>query len=288
MTEKCERAFILFMSVFEGIVGHEIIIRVLEHALQEPAHGYLFCGPRGVGKTTVGERFATGLLEVGDGVLSSHPDFIRLTREEGAREIVVKQVRELLNRMQLTSARGGYKVALIEQAERLNEEAANALLKAVEEPSPKTVYLFITEQPDRLPATLRSRLTKIEFGSIRRAVRQPAEGSGEAGMVWDETLNTLLGGPLGKRLAAIERLAQSVEGQEDPETAWREALEGLMRALDQAFEGQPAMAMRLAKGLTKAWALVGSVISPRLALEWALIPDEAKQGRAIPRIMQGG
>ncbi len=168
------------MSIFDGIIDHDTIARVLEKALDKPAHGYLFCGPRGVGKTTVAERLAVGLLEdhatpntqyvTQDGqhvsLLASHPDFVRLGREEGAREIVVKQVRELIARMQLTSARGGYKIALIEQADRLNEEAANALLKAVEEPSPKTVYIFIAEQPDRLPATLRSRLVKIEFGRV--------------------------------------------------------------------------------------------------------------------------
>jgi DNA polymerase III delta prime subunit len=85
-------------------------------------------------------------------MVEHHPDFVRIRREEGAREIVVKQARELLARMQLTSAYGGYKVALIEEADRLNEEAANALLKAVEEPSAHTIYIFLAEQPDRLPA----------------------------------------------------------------------------------------------------------------------------------------
>ncbi len=85
------------MSVFANIIGHEPILRVLTHTLSKPAHAYLFCGPRGVGKMTVAEKFTQGLLQ--ETSLSSHPDFIRLAREEGAREIVVKQARELLARI---------------------------------------------------------------------------------------------------------------------------------------------------------------------------------------------
>lgn len=331
------------MSVFSGIVGHEAILRILEHALVKPAHGYLFCGPRGAGKTTVAERLAIALLceaggrrqEAGqnlstihDSRLSSHPDFVRLQREEGAKEIVVKQVRELILRMQLTSARGGYKVALIEQADRLNEEAANALLKVVEEPSLKTVYIFLAEQPDRLPATLRSRLVKVEFGRVATKViegwLQEAGGRGQGagsgpkvsgqrfsevaeqsrgcpGVAWrfafgeEEAWHTtvdwsgltasLLAPPLGKQLAAIEKMTQAVESQDDVETAWREALERVMQVLDAGFEQNPEAALRLGKGLARAWHLVGSAISPRLGIEWALIPEEAKQGRVLPRIM---
>lgn len=254
-------------------------------------------------------------------LLSSHPDFIRLGREEGAKEIVVKQVRELIVRMQLTSARGGYKVALIEQADRLNEEAANALLKVVEEPSAKTVYIFLAEQPDRLPATLRSRLVKMEFGRVatketEKWLEEEVRGDrnvqtfgkiaeqsrgcpgiawrlsfGEeeawyTSVDWSGLTTSLLGPPLGKQLAAIEKLTQIVESQDDVETAWREALERVMQVLDTGFEQNPEAALRLGRGLAKAWQLVGSSVSPRLALEYALIPEEAKQGRMIPKIVR--
>lgn len=359
------------MSVFADIIGHEPIIRVLNHALSKPAHGYLFCGPRGVGKGSVAERFVGGLLGytshithhassesetvphhdasrvMRDAWLSSHPDFIRIVREEGAREIVVKQARELIARMQLTSARGGYKIALIEEADRLNEEAANALLKAVEEPSANTVYIFLAEQPDCLPATLRSRLVKMEFGRVPTktiegwlserglqppppplsggsqkatpdkgesqksppdkggwgvSVREVAEQSrGCPGIAyhlvfdeerswhqdfdWQKTIDILLAPPLGKQLAVIENLTKIIESQSDAETAWHEALDHLMRGLDARFADQPIESTRLAQGFSRAWKLVGSAISPRLAIEYALIPESAKQGRMIPRIL---
>lgn len=340
------------MSVFADIIGHEPIIRVLDHALAKPAHGYLFCGPRGAGKGSVAERFAAGLLLGPDAPsfheLNTHPDFIRIAREEGAREIVVKQARELLTRMQLTSARGGYKIALIEEADRLNEEAANALLKAVEEPSPNTVYLFLAEQPDRLPATLRSRLVKMEFGRVptktiegwlrvlssrtqsdgerdlarsdgaarsftsSNSVQDDKEGGDSFGTIaiqsrgcpgtafrlafasediwyqdfdWQKILDILLAPSFGKQLAAIETLTKTIESQSDPETAWHEALDHLMRGLDTRFAAHPTESVRLAEGLSRAWNLVGSAISPRLAIEYALAPAASKQGRMIPRIL---
>ena len=229
----------------------------------------------------------------------------------------MKQVRELIARMQLTSARGGYKIALIEEADRLNEEAANALLKAVEEPSANTVYIFLAEQPDRLPATLRSRLVKMEFGRVptktiegwlsehvsrithHATIAEQSRGcpgiafhlafdeerSWHQDFDWQKTLDVLLAPPLGKQLAAIESLTKIIESQSDAETAWHEALDHLMRGLDARFADQPAESTRLAQGLSRAWKLVGSAISPRLAIEYALIPESAKQGRMIPRIL---
>jgi len=288
---------------------------VLTHALAKPAPGYLFCGPRGVGKGTITEQFIAGLLS---GAVQTHPDFMRVVREEGAREIVVKQARELIGRMQLTSACGGYKVALIEEADRLNEEAANALLKAVEEPSKNTVYVFLAEQPDRLPATLRSRLTKIEFGRV--PIKQIADwlatlpltpmvntqkiaeqSRGCPGIAWRlacgeetawdqeidwvKTLDALLSPPIGKQLAVIEYLTKTIESQQDPESAWHVGLDRLMCGLHAHFGVHPFVAAQLGHGLVHAWKLVGGAISPRLAIEYALIPDHAKQGRMIPRIL---
>jgi hypothetical protein len=249
--------------------------------------------------------------------------------------------------MQLTSARGGYKVALIEEADRLNEEAANALLKAVEEPSPNTVYLFLAEQSDRLPATLRSRLVKMEFGRVPtktiegwlRVLSSRTQSDGERDLArsdvatrsftssnsvqddrggdsygaiaiqsrgcpgtafrlafasediwyqdvdWQKILDVLLAPYFGKQLAAIETLAKTIESQSDPETAWHEALDHLMRGLDTRFAAHPTESVRLAEGLSRAWNLVGSAISPRLAIEYALAPTESKEGRMIPRIL---
>ena len=154
------------IPAFSDVVGHEKILTILEHAAKRPAPGYLLSGPDGVGKRTVALKFARVLLGQPEGSLESHPDFMRLAREEGDKDISVERVREVIKRMQMTSARGGFRITLIEQADQLNEAGVNALLKVVEEASPCVVFLFITEQPDAMPATLRSRLVLVPFSRV--------------------------------------------------------------------------------------------------------------------------
>lgn len=285
------------------IAGHAQILQTLEHVALKPAHGYLFAGPDGVGKRLIVSDLARRLLDLRTSdVLDAHPDFVRLVREEGAKELSVKQARDLMGRMNLTSARGGFKVALIEQADRLNEEAANALLKAIEEPPPRTVYLLVAERPERLPATLRSRLTQItlqrlsatEMRSWLESVGVVASDLDEAVRIsrgcpgvarrWMEDRETmriqsieaqkiwqaLQVGPVGQRLQAIERFARSVESAEDTEAAWRQALTQIMQVASRPTD-DPAQSLRVGMGLMHAWQLAGSSLSPKLALEWAAV-----------------
>ncbi len=162
------------------ILGHEHIRDVLSRVVTRPGHAYLFHGPKGVGKTLLAERFAAALLledEEPKAVapphvaerLRAHPDFIRFIREEGTKEFSVRQVRALVQRLSLSSARGGKIVILIEEADTLNEEGCNALLKTVEEPSAALVFLFLAERPERLPATLRSRLAPLACSRVPKA-----------------------------------------------------------------------------------------------------------------------
>lgn len=303
------------LPAFPSILGHETILDVLSHAADHPAHAYLFCGPEGVGKRTVAECFARMLLGVGatpggPASLDAHPDFIRAEREEGTKDFSVERARELIARMQLTAARGGRKVAFLDDAERLNTQAANALLKAVEEPSGQTVYFFITSLPERLPATLRSRLTPIFFqrlpamqikewlvkggadiaeaeAAAHRARGIPAEAKRfledpesflsrerQAAALFDAMTKR----SAGHALAALESASKSIESEEDVEAAWRSHLGQWMELCTARFADDPAGAARFANGLIYAWRLAGSAVSPRLALEWtALSPYLVEQ-----------
>lgn len=267
----------------------------------------------------VAEQFAKGLLELGsEQTLDAHPDFVRVVREEDARALTVEQIRGLIQRMSLSTARGGRKVAFISDAERLNEEASNALLKAVEEPSAYTVYLFMTEEPERLPATLRSRLTPVVFGRvpreemrlwIQRENLSPERQTlflerafGCPGMVkrfiaedavWMErekiaqdTWHHLLESPLGKKYEVLEQLAQRIEKTEDAEAEWHTMLQLMMRLCSRTFSERPRESAQLAHGLFHAWRLVGSSLSPRLALEWSAIPPYLREEPFIPSFLQ--
>jgi DNA polymerase-3 subunit delta' len=99
----------------------------------------------------------------------AHPDLIWLAPEESSRQIRIEAVRDLAADLALTSHAGGYKVAVVSPADALNRFAANALLKTLEEPAPRTLLVLVATQPSRLPATLLSRCQRL-------SVRAPGRG----------------------------------------------------------------------------------------------------------------
>jgi DNA polymerase III subunit delta' len=98
-----------------------------------------------------------------------HPDLTWVHPLEDSQQIRIEQIRELCAELALTSHQGGYKVAILEPADSLNRFAANALLKTLEEPAPRTLIALLAAQPSRLPATLRSRCQRVEVRAPSRA-----------------------------------------------------------------------------------------------------------------------
>jgi DNA polymerase III subunit delta' len=98
----------------------------------------------------------------------SNPDFFRLTPAEDSRVIKIDQVRQLSENLSLTSHGNGYKVAILIPADALNVNAANSLLKTLEEPSDNTVLIMVSARPSRLPATIRSRCQEIRIQATDR------------------------------------------------------------------------------------------------------------------------
>ncbi|MDE2311616.1 MAG: hypothetical protein KGJ93_00800 [Patescibacteria group bacterium] len=150
------------MSTTWQTFGHEGVKEILDKALANGrlAHAYLFAGPSGVGKRTLAEEFAKKIL--GAGSLVNHPDFLPLD-EPG--EIKVERLREFTARVALRPLLGQNKVALINNAERLNAESANALLKTLEEAPPSTVIILVGRQQGLLPTVL-SRCQILGFGAL--------------------------------------------------------------------------------------------------------------------------
>lgn len=151
---------------------------------QRLSHGLLLHGPRGVGKEIFASALAAALFcKAVRGPLAacgvcpecllskagSHPDLHWVTLlkdakgEKDKKSIGVDQVRELGERLGMTSMRSGYRVAVITPAEAMTPAAQNALLKTLEEPSPRTVLVLVTARPSTLLPTLRSRCQRIEI-----------------------------------------------------------------------------------------------------------------------------
>ncbi len=171
-------------QTFETIVGHENVLAGLRGAINDGklGHSHLFHGPKGVGKATVAKAFAQILLCKTPQVARSsscgqcpscqkmvegqHPDFIKVEMPEGKTRISVDQIRELTAFLSLTPMESTWKIALIDDASQMNEAAANALLKTLEEPPEQSILIVNTFRPGVLLPTIRSRCAKTRFSGL--------------------------------------------------------------------------------------------------------------------------
>lgn len=152
-----------------GIVGHQNITDFLETSFRNGkiAHAYLFYGPPHLGKTTVAQKFVSLLLGQNFSSGLVHPDIWWIRRKESekklAQNISIDQIRELEQKLSLSSFLNSYKIAIIEEAETLSREACDCLLKTLEEPTPKTVIILIARSASLLPETILSRCQTLKF-----------------------------------------------------------------------------------------------------------------------------
>ena len=158
---------------YDDVVGHGAVLELLEREGESPAQSYLFVGPGNVGKATIARRFASRLL-CPDGepdcdrrVLAAvHPDLV-LVEPEGRTALTVEQARATVAMASRAPIEADRKLFLFEEAGLMNDEAANALLKTLEEPTASTVFVLIVESEEDLPATIASRCRTIFFGRVR-------------------------------------------------------------------------------------------------------------------------
>ena len=173
---------------FESVVGQQHIVSTLEHAVAEGrlSHAYLFCGPRGTGKTTMARILAKALLcEKAEGARAAgatgcnpdgtcpectaiaegtHPDVYEL---DAASRTGVDNVREeIINSVSFAPVRGAYKVYIIDEVHMLTTAAFNALLKTLEEPPAHVIFVLCTTDPQKILETILSRCQRFDFHRI--------------------------------------------------------------------------------------------------------------------------
>jgi DNA polymerase-3 subunit delta' len=167
-------------SVFNDLVGQQHVTSVLQGAVaasrsgeesQEMTHAWVFTGPPGSGRSSAAIAFAAALVcqhggcgtcnECRSAKNGAHPD-VELIRTEGL-SIKVEDVRELLTRVAWAPSMGGWRVVVMEDADRLTESAANALLKAIEEPGARTVWLLCAPTLHDVLPTIRSRCRHLQL-----------------------------------------------------------------------------------------------------------------------------
>lgn len=161
---------------FSDVVGQEHIVSLLTAAVQQKkiSHAYLFCGGRGTGKTTVARIFAR---EIG----CNPEDIIEI---DAASNRGIDEIRELREAVRSAPFSSPYKVYIVDEAHMLTKEAANALLKTLEEPPAHVVFILATTDPEKLPETIVSRCQKLVFKSpdlatLTKRLRHVAEEEGK-------------------------------------------------------------------------------------------------------------
>ncbi|MCH7608577.1 MAG: DNA polymerase III subunit delta', partial [Chloroflexi bacterium] len=165
-----------------NVHGHELAVRTFEAALKSGRlhHAYLFSGPAHVGKTTLATQLAQAVnctgsdppcgacgpcVRIGAGM---HADVVTIEIDpdatEGARTVIsIDAVKDLIASAHLRPYEGRTRVYIVQSADRLSQDAANALLKVLEEPPPDVLLLLLTDNPDGVLPTIRSRCQLIEL-----------------------------------------------------------------------------------------------------------------------------
>jgi DNA polymerase III subunit delta' len=284
-------------------------------------HAWLLNGPRGIGKATLAWRIARAVIADAPGLEMDpeHPVFRRCAALSEPRlalvrrgvnpttgrlrtEITVEEVRRLRDFLQMSAADGGWRAVIVDAAEEMNASAANALLKLLEEPPARVIFLMVSHQPGALLPTIRSRCQTLRLGPLSAPdlARALAAAGAEPG---GEALAVLSGGSVGEALrlaagdgteiyarivgllaglpridrAALTGFAESLGGRDagDREALARRlvplALARIARAGaagpgSEAAPGEAALAARLAPGIPAArtWAEAAARLSDRL------------------------
>jgi DNA polymerase-3 subunit delta' len=224
------------MQFFHEVIGHPRALEILQSLLRtgEVAHALLFSGEEGIGKQSVARLFAQTLLcqgrspsqEGSDELIEpcgrclackkmadkNHPDF-SVVEPEGT-TIKIEQVREIQERIIFRPLEGARKILLIDPADKMNNAAANALLKTLEEPPPYALLILIASKPSSLPETLLSRCQKIPFHPLSlsqiETLLMERRGWGQADA---RLVASLTGGKLGEALSLELEPARQLEGE---------------------------------------------------------------------------
>ncbi|MBC8097587.1 MAG: DNA polymerase III subunit gamma/tau, partial [Akkermansiaceae bacterium] len=272
---------------FADVVGQEHVSQTLSHAIEQQriAHAYLFCGPRGTGKTTLARIFAKALnctggpkadfdvndpkcVEIADG---RSMDVLEI---DGASNNGVEQVRELRETCQYAPASSKFKIYIIDEVHMLSTAAFNALLKTLEEPPEHVKFLFATTDPEKVLPTILSRCQRFDLRRIPASliVQQLSMiAKEEKVQISPEALHAIARGADGGMRDAESTLDQLIsfcgEKIEEPDVLSMFGLTAQRQLLDLAqavLNGEVENALRLLNDLAKGGKDLGRLLSDLL------------------------
>jgi DNA polymerase III subunit delta' len=160
--------------MWERVVGQERAVGLLQRAAERPVHAYLLVGPRGSGLEEAARCFAAAVVAPDDDqrvqdlvVRGMHPDVVEFEPE--GNQILVAQAEAIIREAHRTPIEADRKVVAVFEADRLNEQASNKLLKTIEEPPARSTIVLVTSSPDELLETVRSRCQRIDLATFPEA-----------------------------------------------------------------------------------------------------------------------
>ena len=185
-------------------------------------HAVLLAGPAGTGKRATAAWIARKQLGIGDPAelpespfdVPQHSDAYLIRPAEAGKSILIDQVRELVANLMLTAYQGGWKVAVVEPANAMTANAANSLLKTLEEPPGNTLLILVADRVGKLPATIFSRCQRINFNRPDDAATLQWLDRVKPGADWSRALKEAGGAPL-SAITALERLPDIAVMSED-------------------------------------------------------------------------
>lgn len=291
-------------DAFSHVIGHARAVARLRAMIANDAvpHAIVLHGPRRSGKVLLASALASALFGAEDA--AKHPDFrlVERPRDEKTgklkKSIPIDAVRELTEHLRMSSFLGGAKVAVIDGADALSEEAANALLKALEEPAPGAHVVLCAEDASRLPRTIVSRSACVELRRVpeaelaaalsARGLDAPAAAraasradgrpgaalaalEGEGMVDWYETeerrWNALRGAPVHKRFSLLSDLAPPRADREETVLKIREAIDAWQGFLRRELRARAPHAPANLRRLFRLRASLDANVQPRLLLE---------------------
>ena len=218
-------------QTFEQVLGQTATVKTLRRQIEDGriAHAYLFCGCRGTGKTTMAKLMSRAIncLNPSHGDPCGQCEACRAIMSETTMDVLeldaasnnsVDNIRELLEQVRYPAQLGRYKVYIIDEVHMLSTAAFNALLKTLEEPPAHVVFILATTEPQKLPATILSRVQRYDFGRIPSSlmVSRMREALDDLGMeAEEEALRMVARAAEGAMRDAFSILDMCVAGAED-------------------------------------------------------------------------
>src|SRR6202171_3863778 len=213
---------------FSEVIGQDHVTRTLKNAIEQQriAHGYIFSGHRGIGKTTIARILAMALncrasdtpvtepcggCESGTEIRAGN--FVDVIESDAATNRGIDEIRELREGARYRPARDRYKIYILDEAHQITDAAFNALLKTLEEPPPHIVFMMATTQPEDIPQTIRSRAQHFSFHAVKfdDIVAQLADIAGKEGIKADaEALAVLAEAGDGSMRDALSIMDQAI------------------------------------------------------------------------------